>query len=104
MLPLNQIKVKSASMRKNEKLVPADPEKSAFKRDVPSMSKKIQENICKCSKNVTEHFHSILSENKIGQKSSYGEHICFKFLLNSLGDHQYISKDSFEEYYLGIYK
>ena len=101
MVPLNQIKLKSAKMRKNKPLVPADPDKSYFKRDVPSIIKKIQQNIRKC-KPVTEHFHSVLSESKTGRVSSYGEHICFKFLPNSLGDHQYISKEDFEENILGI--
>ena len=105
MIPLNQIKIKSAKMRKDKTLVPADPDKSKMKKDVPSIVKKIQLNIRKCPKpDVSKHFYSVLSKSKVGRSSSYGEHICFKVLLNSLGDHQYISKQSFQENVLGIPK
>ena len=105
MIPLNPIEIESAKMRKDKTLVPADPDKSKMKRDVPSIVKKIQQNIRKCPKpDVSKHFHSLLSKSKVGRSSSYGEHICFKVLLNSLWDHQYISKQSFQENVLGIPK
>lgn len=101
MVPLNQIKLKSAT-KKSEHLVAADPEKSHFKRDVPNLIKRIQINIQGFNKPVSEHFHSVLSKSNIGRSSSYGEHICFKHLLNSLGDHQYLSQEHFDLHILGI--
>jgi len=50
------------------------------------------------AKPVTEHVFSVLSSSKVGRKSSVGEHLhlCYKFKLNQLGDHQYLSKTEFE--------
>ena len=79
MLPLAQIKIKSAKLRKGKKgiaISAADPEKNCFKRNVPDIVKQIEKNLEKL-KPVTEHFHSVLSKSEIGKKSSYGEHICF---------------------------
>ena len=87
-VPLNQIKIKSDKMRKDKTIVPTDPDKPKMKRDVPSIVKRIQQNIRKSPKpDVSKHFHSVLSKSKVGRLSCYGEHICFKVLLNSLGDH-----------------
>ena len=103
MIPLNQIKLKSATKNKKENSIePADPTKSKSKRDVPSLMNKIKQNIRKMNTPVTEHFYNVLSQHKIGRTSSYGEHICFKFLKNSLGDHQYVSKADFQTHVLGV--
>ena len=59
MLPLAQIKIKSAKLRKGKKgiaISAADPEKNCFKRNVPDIVKQIEK-----LKPVTEHFHSVLS-------------------------------------------
>ena len=104
MVPLSQIKVKSAKKRKGKDgiaICAADPDKSAFKRSVPNMMKEIEkkmENI----KPVTEHFHSVLSKSVIGRKSSYGEHICFKYAMEKFMDHDYVSQENFDKNVLGI--
>ncbi len=81
MLPLAQIKVKSAKLRKGSKgiqIAAADPNKSYFKRDVPKIIKEIEKRLAH-AKPINEHFYSVLSKSKIGQTSAFGEHICFKF-------------------------
>ena len=83
MLPLAQIKVKSAKLRKGSKgiqIAAADPDKSYFKRDVPNIIKEIEKKLAQ-AKPINEHFHSVLSKSKIGRTSAFGEHICFKFKM-----------------------
>lgn len=104
MIPLNRIKVKSASRKKSGKnfaIAAADPDKSYFKRDVPAIIAKLNEKLDK-EKPVTEHFYSILSKSDLGKCTSYGESLCYMFKLNQLGDHQYVSKSVFQTYVLGI--
>ena len=104
MIPLTNIKVKSASMKKSKKgflISAADPDQSYFKRDVPSIIKELNQKLDK-EKSVTEHFYSVLSQSEVGRNSSLGQHLCYKFKLNQMGDHQYISKQVFEKNILGI--
>ena len=94
MIPLKDIKLRSAKMRKQKQgiiISAADSEKSFFKRNVSSiiddLNKKLQE-----EKPVTDHFYSVLSQSEIGRTSSLGEHLCYKYNLaaaNSLADHNY---------------
>ena len=103
MMPLKDIKPKSAKrkVKNNFGIVPADPDKTYFKRDVGSLMEKLNKQLDK-EVPVTEHFYSVLSKSKIGQISSLGQHLSYKFKLNQLGDHQYISKLEFETNLLSI--
>lgn len=104
MVPLTQIKIKSAKLRKGKNgiaISAADPDKSTFKRNVPELIKQIEKNLEK-AKPVTEHFYSVLSKSEIGRKSSFGEHICFKYKMNKLEHHDYLSEETFDENLLGI--
>ena len=95
MLPLAQIKVKAAKVRKAKsrrgapKIVPADPENSYFKRDVPTLMKNAQKLIELSGIPVMDHFHSILSQSRIGQQSSFGAHINQLYSTRSLQHHDY---------------
>ena len=51
---------------------------------------------------VMDHFHAILSKSDIGRKSSFGEHICFTYAVNSLQHHDYV--DDFDNTVLGMGK
>ena len=71
MLPLAQIKVKSAKLRKGRskgiQIAAAVPNKSYFKRDVPKIVKEIEKRLAH-AKPINEHFYSILSKSKIGEE------------------------------------
>ena len=53
-------------------------------------------------KPVTQHVYSVLSQSPLGRNSSVGQHLCFKFKVNALADHQYCDKKSFEKNVLAI--
>ena len=103
MMPLKRIKPKSAKRKDKKKLSisVADPYSSYFKRNVTKIIDDLNKKLDN-EKPVTEHVYSVLSASAVGRKSSVGEHLCHKFTLNQLGDHQYISKSEFEEHVLGI--
>ena len=98
MIPLTEIKPKSAKMKKkNGKMLimPADPDKQYFKRDVALIVKGLQ-NELKKEKPVEEHVYSVLMESKTGQESSVGQHLHYKYSLKTafaLADHGYCKKN-----------
>ena len=102
MVPLTNLRVKSAKMKKGC-ICAADPERSYFKRDVVRIIDELNKKLDN-AKPVTEHFYSVLSKSEMGRTSSLGEHLCYKFKLNILGDHQYIKREYFETNILGIPK
>ena len=95
MLQLSQIKVKAAKVRqakgKNNapQIIPADPDRSYQKRDVPELERKMKKRILDTGIPVMDHFHSILSKSKVGRESSFGGHLCYMFAKNSLQHHEY---------------
>ena len=93
MLPLAQIKVKAAKIRKaksrKQLIVAADPDKSSFSRDVPTLLKNTSKLIDQTGLSVMDHFHSVLSQSKIGHQSSFGEHINYIYSRESLNNHDY---------------
>ena len=95
MLPLAQIKVKAAKIRKaksrKQLIVAADPDKSSFSRDVPTLLKNTSKLIDQTGLSVMDHFHSVLSQSKIGHQSSFGEHINYIYSRESLNNHDYTS-------------
>jgi len=104
MIPLKEIKVKSAKMKKDKKnlsVTAADPQKSYFKRDVSKIIEELNKKLDN-EKPVSEHVYSVLSKSEAGRKTSVGEHLCYNFLLVALGDHQYIEVKEFEKYILGV--
>ena len=94
MLPLAQLKVKAAKVRKAKssrtpKVVPADPDKSSFTRDVPAWIKNTEKLINQRGLPVMDHFYAVLSQSKIGRMSSFGEHITYLHSKMSLQHHDY---------------
>ena len=95
MIPLSHIKVKAAKVRQEKskrsapKIVPADPDRSYQKRNVPELEKKIKSRIMDTGLPVMDHFHSVLSRSKIGRESSFGGHLCHMFAKKSLEHHEY---------------
>ena len=93
MVPLNEIKPRSASMRKKEnkiKISPGDPNSSSFfKRNVPSVIANLKEKF-KQKKPTEAHIHSVLMNSSVGRSSSVSLHLDYKFSLRaaeSLADH-----------------
>ena len=86
MVSLNEIKPKSASMRKKEykiKISPADPNSSSFfKRNVPSIIANLKEKF-KQEKPLETHIHSVLMNFSVGRSSSVGLHLDYKFSLRA---------------------
>ena len=93
MLPLAQIKVKAAKVRRAKsgipKIVAADSEKSSFTRDISAWIKNAEKLIDQTDLPVMDHFHSVLSHSEVGRKSSFGEHIGFVYSMMSLQHHDY---------------
>ena len=78
MLPLSQIKVKSAKLRKVTKIKEKySKHRQPAKRDVPQLEKEIKKKIREAPISVMDHFYSFLSQSDIGRASSFGEHISF---------------------------
>ena len=98
MLPLAQLKVKAAKVRKAKKgvtpkIVVADPDRSSFKRNVPELIRNTAKRIRETPIPVMDHFYSVLSKSEIGRTSSFGEHICHIYSTNSLKHHDYAVSD-----------
>ena len=94
MLPLAQLKVKAAKIRKAKsrgapRISPADPDQSFFKRNVPALIKNTALRIAETGIPVMDHFYSVMSKSKIGQQSAFGEHLCFIYSERSLQHHDY---------------
>ena len=69
MVPLKQLKPKSADMKIKQNKVdicPADPQNSYFKRDVPNIILNLKEKLKK-EKPVEPHIHSVLMNSKTGK-------------------------------------
>jgi hypothetical protein len=103
MIPLTDIKPKSAKMKKlnNGKMAitPADPKNSYFKRDVSSIVKKLK-NQLRQEKPVEEHVYSVLMKSKTGRESSVGQHLHYKYTQKTafaLSDHNYCKNPSFDK-------
>ena len=94
MLPLAQLKVKAAKVRKAKsrgapKISPADPDQSFLKRDVTSLIKNTATRIAETGIPVMDHFYSVMSKSNIGRQSAFGEHLCFMYSQKSLQHHDY---------------
>ena len=98
MVSLNEIKPKSASMRKKENS-PADPNSSSFFRgNVPSIIANLKEKF-KQEKPTEAHIHLVLMNSSVGRSSSVGLHLDYKFSLRaaeSLADHCYCREELFD--------
>ena len=82
MVPLKQLKPKSAGMKIKQNKVdicPADPQNSYFKRDVSKIILKLKEKLKK-EKPVEPHIHSVLINSKIGKMSSVGLQLNYNLL------------------------
>ena len=82
MVPLKQLKPKSAGMKIKQNKVdicPADPQNSYFKRDVPNIILNLKEKLKK-EKPVEPHIHSVLINSKIGKMSSVGLQLNYNLL------------------------
>ena len=105
MMPLKNMKAKSAKRKakRNFEFSPADPDKSYsyFKRDVTSIMQNLDKQLDR-EIPVNEHFYSVMSKSEVGRASSVGQHLCYKFKLNQVGDHQYVNTSSFESNVLNI--
>ena len=101
MVPLKQLKPKSAGMKIKQNKVdicPADPQNSYFKRDVPNIILNLKEKLKK-EKPVEPHIHSVLINSKIGKMSSVGLQLNYKFTLctaEALADHDYCTNKLFD--------
>ena len=95
MLPLAQLKVKAAKLRKARgaggvsRIVAADPEAAKSRRSIPNQIKTTEALIRKNGLPVMDHFYSVLSASSIGRKSSFGEHICFMYAQKAMEHHDY---------------
>ena len=107
MLPLKDIKPKSAKMKKkNGQIVisAADSSDSYFKRDVSSIIKNLEEKF-KTEKPIEEHIHSILMNSDFGKISSVGQHLNYKFNLKialALADHDYCKLPLFDSNIISV--
>ena len=100
MVKLNLLKLTSAKRKKYIKA--ADPQTNFdSKRNVNVMIDSINKQLDKM-KPVTDHVHSVLLKSEVGRKSSVGQHLSYKFKVESLADHQYCEKKTFEENVLGF--
>ena len=102
MIPLRQLKVKSARSRKkfvhNEKIVPADPDKSKMKRNVLDMKAEVSKKLATfpLSESFENHCFNVLGKYDAGIKSSLMSHLEYKFsklTANSLADHDYCKEN-----------
>jgi len=98
MMPLKDIKIKSGKRKRQKsfQIVAADPEKSYFKRNVSAIIDDLTKKL-KNEKPITDHVYSVLCKSEVGRKSSVGQHLIYKFKLNQLGDHHYLSRDHFDK-------
>ena len=107
MLPLKDIKPKSAKMnKKNGQIVisAADSSDSYFKRDVSSIIKNLEEKF-KTEKPIEEHIHSILMNSDFGKISSVGQYLNYKFNLKialALADHDYSKLPLFDSNIISV--
>ena len=99
MVSLNEIKQKSASMRKKEnkiKISSADPNSSSFlKGNVPNIIADLKEKLKQEESVQAHHVHSVLINSSVGRLLSTGLHLDYKFNLyaaESLADHDYCKK------------
>ena len=101
MVPLKQLKPKSASMKIKQNKVdicPADPQNSYFKGDAPNIILNLKEKL-KIEKPVEPHIHSVLMNSKTGKMSSVGLQLNYKFTLctaEALADHDYCTNKLFD--------
>eukprot|EP00794_Sanderia_malayensis_P008327 gene8327-9220_t len=107
MIPLKDIKVKSAKIRtENKKIVisPADPSESYLKRDVSQIINELTEKLKK-EKPIEDHIYSAVVDSPVGKKSSLGQHLIYKYnycASCALTDHQYCKTELFDKTILGL--
>ena len=94
MVKLADLKLKSAKRKKE--ISAADPDNPYFKRNINAIIKDMNEKLDKM-KPVSEHVYSVLSKSKLGQASSVGQNLTFKFRVNGLADHQYCGQNLLEK-------
>ena len=96
MIPLKDIKVKSAKMKRkggNTIIEAADPNKSNFKRDVSAIMENLSKKLDK-EKPVNEHFYSVLSKSEMGRIHHWANICVTDTVLKtalSLADHSYVN-------------
>ena len=100
MMPLRKIKLTSAKSNKSNihdsKIVPADPEKSKFNRDVLKMKTEIKEQIKKIKIPFETHCYQVLSKSTCGRNTSLMGHLQYRYTLraaNCLADHNYCKQN-----------
>ena len=107
MMPLKDIKAKSAKMKKKDgKIVicTADSSNAYFKRDVSSIIKNLTHQLRE-EKPVEEYVFSVLMSSECGKKSSLGQHLNYKVNLKkalTLADHDYCKVPLFDKNVISI--
>ena len=99
MMPLHELKVKSAKMKRG--IQAADPMPSKSKRNVQSIINNLNKKL-DLEKPVSDHVLSVIKQSDVGKQSSLGQHLIHMDKLNKLGDHQYVTKEIFEKNVLCI--
>jgi len=101
MIPLKDIKVKSARMKRENKgivISPADPSESYVKRDVSQIVNELVKKLEK-EKPIEEHIHSVVVNSEIGRNSSLGQHLIYKYNYHAACariDHQYCKTELYD--------
>ena len=85
MMPLADIKATSANVHRTKnneiKIRPADPQTTSFfKRDVSKIIGTLNEQLKK-EKPIENHVFKVLMDSNIGQLSSVGQHLNYKYNL-----------------------
>ena len=101
MIPLRKIKLTSAKSNKSNihdsKIVPADPEKSKFNRDVLKMKTEIKEQIKNIKIPFETHCCQVLLKSTCGRNTSLMGHLQYRYTLraaNCLADHNCCKQNS----------
>ena len=82
MIPLKDIKVKSARMKRENKgivISPVDPSESCLKRDVSQIVNELFKKLQK-EKPIDDHIHSVVVKSEIGRNSSLGQHLIYMYM------------------------
>ena len=102
MIPLMDIKIKSAKLQKGKgssDAMPTDPGITHFKRDVRFTMAKLSELIDQEKKQPEAHIYSVLMKLDIGKKSSLGHSLHYKYSMsaaNALAGHDYLKNPPFD--------
>ena len=102
MIPLKDIKVKSAKMKKKDGrilITAADPTESYLKRDVQKIMDDLSVKLDQ-EKPIENHFYNVLMKANGGLKTALGQHLHYKSSLaaaEALIDHDYLKTDPFTQ-------